>query len=235
MVTSGYERITAPDGGAFGAHRVLPERGHGPGVILLREAVASEDPPPEAERLAGHGFVVLVPEVFRRARHRLDSTGEPGPAENPPLARRHEVDGAVTDMAAALARLRAMPECTGRVGGVGFGLGGSLAYLLATSVRVEGRGPDAVVSYYGSAVPDLLDRVEGIECPVMFHVGDRDPFLSTESAAAVEAAVANRPEVTVHHYDAGHAFADADTSSHDPESAELAWGRTVTFLDDFLH
>ncbi|WP_019806866.1 dienelactone hydrolase family protein [Saccharomonospora halophila] len=236
MVTTGYESITVSPDVAWDAYRAAPDTGRGPGIVLLPEVTGLNDHMRAlADELAGHRYLVLVPDLFWRLRHRFEGTDSSGMAEGATLARRLDRNEAVTDLTATLAHLRAMPGCTGGVGVVGFCVGGTLAYLCGTSVRVDGRGPDAVVSYYGSGVPDLLDRADSLDCPAMFHVGDRDPYLPADGIAAVEAAVANRPDVAVHHYDAGHAFANPDApSSHDPEPADIAWGRTRTFLDDVV-
>ena len=59
------------------------------------------------------------------------------------------------DIQATHAHLLGMEECTGKVGVMGFCLGGGLAFLAATTSRVDGRGPDAAVPYYGSALNAL--------------------------------------------------------------------------------
>jgi carboxymethylenebutenolidase len=128
-----------------------------------------------------------------------------------------------------------MPECTGRVGAVGFCLGGTLTYVFAATARVDGRRPDAAVSYYGSGIHDMLGLADGIDCPITFHYGDRDPFIPQDQVAAVESALSGRPGVTFHHYDAGHAFSNWDAPSmYEKNSADLAWGRTIDFLTEHL-
>src|SRR5918996_182739 len=129
----------------------------------------------------------------------------------------------------------AMPECSGRVGGVGFCLGGTLAYLLAATARVDGRGPDAAVSYYGSGVNAMLDLAPRVGCPVLFHYGARDPYIPAEQIDEVERALAGRPDVALHRYDAGHAFSNWDAPSmYDEPAARIAWERTLTFFDERL-
>ena len=90
-----------------------------------------------------------------------------------------------------------MPGCDGRTGGVGFCLGGTLAYVFAATARVDGTGPDAVVSYYGSGINDMLGMADQIECPILFHYGERDPFIPAEQIDAVEQAMAGHADVTV--------------------------------------
>ncbi|MBK1785273.1 dienelactone hydrolase family protein [Prauserella cavernicola] len=237
MVATQIETITAHDGGTFDAFCALPESGRGPGIVLFQEVFGVNDNMRAlASRLAEHGYVALVPDMFWRLERGFQSKDESGIAEGMELAQRLDLDVAVHDMSATLAHLRALPACTGRTGGVGFCLGGTLAYLFATSVRPDGEGPDAVVSYYGSGVHGMLDKVGDIACPVMFHYGDDDPYISGEAIGAVEAAVSGRPEITVYHYAAGHAFSNFDAPSfHDPDAADLAWGRTLAFFDDTLN
>jgi carboxymethylenebutenolidase len=114
-------------------------------------------------------------------------------------------------------------------------LRGTLAYLFAATTRVEGRGPDAAVSYYGSGVHTMLNLMDQIECPLLFHYGARDPFIPGDQIDLVESAAAGRDRVTLQRYDAGHAFSNWDAPSmYDKEAADLAWERTVAFLDRHL-
>ncbi|MGH8908875.1 MAG: dienelactone hydrolase family protein [Egibacteraceae bacterium] len=122
-----------------------------------------------------------------------------------------------------------MPECAGRVGGVGFCLGGTLAYLFAATCRVGGRGPDAAVSYYGSGIHSLLQLADDIACPIMLHYANHDPYIPQEQIGAVEAAVSGRPGVAFHRYEAGHGFSNWDAPSrYDKAAADVAWERTLT-------
>jgi carboxymethylenebutenolidase len=76
-----------------------------------------------------------------------------------------------------------------------------------------------------------FDLAEKIECPMMFHYGNRDPFIPVEQIDAVEAALAGRDNVEFHRYDAGHAFSNWDAPSmYDERAAEQAWARTLDFF-----
>ncbi len=91
-----------------------------------------------------------------------------------------------------------------------------------------------MVAYYGSAIGDMLDRADAIECPMLFHYGDADPYIPAEQVAAVEAAMAGK-DATFLHYDAGHAFSNWDAPSlYDAAAADLAWPRTLAFLHEHL-
>ncbi|OZM81979.1 dienelactone hydrolase family protein [Pseudonocardia sp. MH-G8] len=235
MARTHYETITTPDGD-FDAFCALPETSPAPAVLVLQEAFGVNDNIRGlAEQLADAGYLALAPDVFWRIEPRFERKDESGLADG--MARIQQLDFGLVpaDLTATMAHARAMPECNGTVGGIGFCLGGALAYMLATSARVDGRGPDAVVSYYGSAVHGMLGSVDRIECPVLFHYGARDPWIPTEQIDDVERAVAGLPDVTLHRYDAGHAFSNWDAPSlYDEPAARTAWERTLRFLDEHL-
>ncbi len=235
-MTDRYERITAADGGEFDAFCAIPGSGSGPGVVLFQEIFGINDNMRGlAERLAGEGFVTLVPDMFWRLEPRFERKDESGLGDAFAMVQAFDWATAGPDMTATLAHLRAMPECNGRVAAVGFCFGGTLAYLFAATSRVDGRGPDTAVSYYGSGVHTMLNLMDQIECPVMFHYGSRDPFIPEDQIAAVEAAAAGREDMALHRYDAGHAFSNWDAPSmYDKEAADLAWERTLAFLGTHL-
>ena len=129
-----------------------------------------------------------------------------------------------------------MGECSGKVGAVGFCLGGALAFAAATLSRVDGRGPDAAVCYYGSGINDLLGHVDALEVPLPCSTtAATTRYIPTENIAEVERAVAGRPGVEFHRYDAGHAFSNWDAPSmYDEAAADAAWSRTLAFFDTHL-
>ena len=236
MISSYYEKITAADGGVFDAFCAVPDAQPAPGILVFQEVFGINDNIRGlAERLAAAGYLALVPDLFWRSERRFERKDESGLADGMARVQQLDFDLAVSDITATMTHLLAMPGCNGRVGGVGFCLGGTLAYQFAALSRVEGRGPDAVVSYYGSGIHASLALAERIECPVLFHYGDRDPYIPAEQIDAVERAVAGRPGVAVHRYDAGHAFSNWDAPSmYDEAAARVAWDRTIEFLDGHL-
>ena len=235
-VTTRYETIAADDGGEFVAYCAIPESGSGPGVLLFQEIFGINDNMRGlAEKLAAEGFVTLVPDMFWRIEPRFERKDESGLGDAFAMVQKFDFETAVADIHATHAHLLAMPECTGKVGVTGFCLGGGLAFAAATRSRVEGRGPDAAVSYYGSPVNDLLGFVDQLECPTMFHYGNDDAFIPEEKIAEVERAVAGKDHVVFHRYDAGHAFSNWDAPSmYRAEAAELAWSRTLEFFKAHL-
>lgn len=231
-----YEKITATDGGVFDAFCAVPDAPSAPGILLFQEIFGINDNIRGlAERLAAAGFLVLAPDMFWRIQPRFERKDESGLEDGMAMVGQLDFGLAAADMTATLAHLRALPGCNGKAGGVGFCLGGTLAYLFAANARVDGRGPDAVVSYYGSGIHSMLDMADRIECPILFHYGAQDPYIPTEQIDAIEQAVGSRDGVTLLRYDAGHAFSNWDAPSmYNAAAAELAWGRTLDFFGQHL-
>lgn len=235
-VSTRWESVPAHDGRTFDAYCAVPESGRGPGMLVFQEIFGvNENIRGLSERLAESGFVALAPDMFWRIEPRFERKDESGFADAMAMIGKFDQAACAKDIGSAFAHLLAMPECTGKAGGVGFCLGGTLAYVMAATARADGQGPDTAVSYYGSGIHDMLDLAANIECPIMFHYGDRDPFIPQEQVAAVESALGDRPDVIFHHYDAGHAFSNWDAPSmYDEKASNEAWTRTIDFLSSHL-
>ena len=222
------EKVSTPDG-AFDLTVWLPEAGHGPGILLIQEIFGvGEYIRAVAEDLAALGYVVAAPHLFWRLKPGHQAVhDEAGIAESLDLGSRFDTHRGVDDAVAALERLAALPEVQGGLGVVGFCLGGSIAYFLATRTQL-----DAVVSFYGSAVPDHTDVLAHISAPIQFHFGGNDPYIPRDQVALVEAAVRDTQNAEIHvEEDAGHAFHNRKAPMfHNPEPAARAWHRTEDFL-----
>ncbi len=231
-----YEKVTAIDGGSFDAFCAVPEGGSGPGILLFQEIFGINDNIRDlSSRLAGEGYVVLAPDMFWRIEPRFERKDESGIGEAFAIVQKFDFEQGVADIHATHAHLMGMSECTGKIGAVGFCLGGGLAFAAAALSRVDGRGIDAAVPYYGSPVNGLLEHADKVECPVLFHYGDEDAFIPMNLIEEVEAAFADRGDVEVLHYPAGHAFSNSDAPSmYNADAAAQAWERTVAFFDRTL-
>ena len=157
----------------------------------------------------------------------LPTTTTPASARSVELVVQLDGDKAVTDCLATLAHLRQLPEVTGPVGLLGFCLGGTVAVGCALA-----GDPDAVVSYYGSGVPDMVAQLGAITAPTLLHFGGADPYIAPEKIEAVVAAVPHHPAIELNvEAGAGHAFDNHEAPMfHDAEAAAHAWGLTRAFL-----
>jgi carboxymethylenebutenolidase len=229
MTTSREAQIAIP-AGTLAAHVAAPPSGRGPGLLLLHEIfgvnVYVRD---NARRLAELGYVVLAPDLFWRTQPGLElAHDDAGLQAGMAAMAQLDVDAAADDAVAALEVLRAMAEVPdGRVGVIGFCLGGTLAYEVA--VRGE---PDVAVVYYGSGVPGSLDAADDIRCPTIMHWGGADPFIPREQVDAVAAMAGGHALIECHvHEGAGHAFDNHRAPQfHNPDAAAAAWELTTAFL-----
>jgi carboxymethylenebutenolidase len=223
-------------GGSFDLPVWLPDGGSGPGLLLIQEIFGISDYIRDvAEDLAGLGYVVAAPDLFWRLEPGFQAGhDQDGLNKSLEVSSRFDAEQGVADAGAALDRLTALPEVEGGIGVIGFCLGGTIGYFLAAQA-----GPDkvdAVVSFYGSGVPDSLEALDQIVSPVMFHFGGSDPYIPRDQVARVEEAAAGKDNVEVHvEEDAGHAFHNRKSSMfHVPGAADRAWQRTEQFLQRHL-
>jgi len=228
MAESRVEQVSTPDG-SMDLPVWLPAAGTGPGVLVIQEIYGvSAYIRAVAEDLAALGYVVAAPDLFWRLQPGYQAAhDEAGLQASLAMGSRFDFEQGVADAAAAVAQLRGLPEVDGGTGVVGFCLGGSIAYFLAAQ-----GGLDAVLSFYGSAVPDSLGLLDQITAPVQFHFGGSDPYITRDQVARVEAAAAGRPNLELLiEEDAGHAFHNRKAPMfYNPEPAARAWQRAEDFL-----
>ena len=224
-VSAEVTTVAVPDGD-LPVHVWLPPSGSGPGLLVLQEIFGvSEYIRSRARDLADLGYVVLAPDLYWRAEGTVDESSEDFLQQGMALAAQLEWDRTVSDAVAALDALRARPEVTGGVGVVGFCFGGGVAFNVAAVADV-----DVLVSYYGSALPQLLPLAGRVSAPSLHHFGTADAYIPMETVEEIRAAVAG-PEAELHlHEGAGHAFDNPHPMFHHERASAAAWGLTTDFL-----
>src|SRR5215510_2957923 len=198
--------ITSFDGGKFDAYLALPPGKSGPGIVLLQEIFGvNREMRSIADWYAQRGFVVICPDLFWRQEPGIQLTDQTDAEWKRAFELYQGLDEvkAVEDAGATLAFLRSHPACNGKIGAVGFCLGGKLAYLLA--VRHD---PDCSVGYYGVGIENALDEATTLRSPLMLHVAGKDQFCPAAAQAQIRQTLAANPLVTLHDYaPQDHAFA----------------------------
>ena len=234
-------KITSLDNQQFDAYLALPPSGYGPGIVVLQEIFGVNAYMRQVcDWYAEHGFVAICPDLFWRQEPGIELTDQ-SEAEWQKAFQLYQgldVAKAVEDSAVSVAFLRTHPSCSGRVGAVGFCLGGNLAWLL--SVRFSGpphgqpaRGgsPDCAVGYYGVGIEKTLNEVSGLSSPLMLHIAGNDQFCPPEAQQQIHATLESNSLVTIHDYpDQDHAFGRPGGAHYDPAVAELANLRTLEFF-----
>lgn len=217
--------------GDFAGYLALPPSGRGPGLLLLQEIFGvNQHIRAVAEQYAMAGFVVLAPDMFWRLESRVElGYGEGDRQEAYRLLQAADLELLVVDSLAATGYLRQIDEVTGKVGALGFCLGGRLAYLAAATTQL-----DAASCYYGGGIHQHLERVAAISCPVQFHYGAADAAIPRTEVDLVRAAFAGR-DSEFHLYDgAGHGFNYWERDAYQARSACKALGSTLNFFADRL-
>ena len=235
--------IDASDGsGSFRAYLALPRSGKGPGIVVAQEIFGINPFIREvADRYAEEGYVVLAPDLFWRQQPGIDLGYTPDDWKKAfELYQGFDQDKGVKDIAATMAALRQRPEFVGKVGVIGFCLGGKLAYLAACRT-------DAAVSvgYYGVGIESDLDEFANIRGRLVLHIAAEDGFCPPEArdkilaaAAAANAASiagdaghAGHAGIETHVYPGvDHAFARTGGEHFDKPAAQMAQLRTIAAL-----
>jgi carboxymethylenebutenolidase len=224
--------LTAKDGGTFRAYLATPVSGKGPGIVLCQEIFGINAYVREvADEYAKDGYTVLAPDLFWRMEPNVDLGYSPQEWERAfDFMKRFDVDKGIEDIGVAAAALRTRPESTGKVGVLGFCLGGKLAYLTACRVKV-----DAAVCYYGVGIDQLLDESKNIKCPMVMHFADQDGFVPMDAIEKVKQHLASRPEIEIYVYHGvDHAFARTGGDHYDKSSAMTAHARSMALFKKAL-
>jgi carboxymethylenebutenolidase len=212
-------------GGGMTGYLAVPASGSGPGIVLLQEIFGVNSHMRDvADLYAEEGYVVLAPDLFHLMEQRVELGYEGADMEKAfGFYGRFDIEQAVRDMTASVATLRARPECTGKVGAIGFCLGGKLAWLAAAR-----SGVDAAVGYYVVGIEASLDELATIKCPVTLHFGEIDKFAPEAARNAIAAAVKGKNVEIFVYPGADHGFNCSERPAFDKAASLMAHSRSLT-------
>jgi carboxymethylenebutenolidase len=213
------------NGGTAEGYLATPASGKGPGVIVIQEWWGLNDNIKGiADRFAREGFLALAPDLYHGK-----ATAEPDEAGKMMMALK--MDEAAKDMAGAYDYVKKQPACTGKVGSIGFCLGGGLSLYISTL-----RPVDATVIYYG-ALPGVQPDLSKVAGPVLGHYAQNDGWASPEAAAALKKQLKELGKSVEFHQYAGteHAFFnDTRPEVHNAAASKQSWERTIAFYKKHL-
>lgn len=220
--------ISTPDGD-FSAYVARPQAAKAPAVVVIQEIFGVNQVMRDiTDGLATEGFLAICPDLFWRIEPGVDITDKSKAEWDKAFAlyNAFDVDQGVRDIQATIRTIRADAQCAGKVGAVGFCLGGLLAFLTATRTDA-----DAAVGYYGVGIEGRLAEAEKLTRPLMLHIAEEDGFVPKDAQAMILQALKAHPQVEIHTYPGrDHAFARQDGEHYDEADARLANGRTLTFF-----
>ena len=210
-----------------------------PGILLFSEIFQVTGPIRRtAAFLAGHGFVVAVPEIY----HEFEPAGkvlaydQPGATRGNELKTTTELAAYDADARAVLAHLAQHPQCTGKLGTIGICIGGHLAFRAAMNPSVL-----AGVCFYATDLhkhglgkgmkDDSLDRVGEIKGELLMIWGRQDPHVPLEGRLKIHAALgAAGVNFTWHEFNGAHAFMRDEGARYDPELALQCYQLALALL-----
>lgn len=223
--------VTGTDG-AFKAYVARPDGPPKAAVVAIQEIFGvNANMRGKADWLAREGFLAISPDLFWRLEPGVDLTDQSEAEWKKAFDLMNRFDAAkgVADIQATIAYARGLVG-GGKVGAIGYCLGGLLAYLTACHTDC-----DAAVGYYGVSIDQRLGDAAGIKTPLMLHIAEKDQFVQKPAQDAIRAGLGGNPHVTLHFYaDQDHAFTREGGAHYDAAAAQIADGRTIAFLKQAL-
>ena len=215
--------LTASDGHKFAAYRVDPTETPKGGIVVIQEIFGvNHHIRSVADRFAALGYVAIAPALFDRIEAGFECGYSPEEVQgamrfvaNPPM------QAWMLDVAAA----REAIADVGNIAVIGFCLGGTLSYGAAVNLP----GFSVAVGYYGGQIVRMADQSPKV--PTMLHFGELDAHIPMSD---VETIKSKQPSVEVYTYNAGHGFQCDERDSFAAEAAQIAWGRTLRFIDSHM-
>lgn len=211
------------------AYMARPEGdGPWPGLVILAEIYnANHWVRAVADGYAEQGFLCLAPDLYWRQDpgQYLDYTPE-GQQAGRALGQAMDLDAFTDDMADYARALADHPDGTGKVGTVGYCLGGKLVYLAVARDVV-----DVGVGYYAVQLDKFLDEAAQVTRPLMLHFAELDTRVPQETVSAVKKVLDGKPLVEIYDYlGADHGFNRFGYPPYHPQAAEQALDRSLAFL-----
>ncbi len=218
---------------SFNAYLAEPDEAPRGAIVVIQEIFGvNAGIRRKCDRWAELGYVAVAPDLFWRieANVELDPDIEEEFKQALELMGRFDQDQGIADIEAAIRAARARLREGGKVGCVGYCLGGRLAYMTAARTDV-----DASVGYYAVGLDGLLHEKNAIARPLMLHIAGEDGFVPAEIQRKVHEGLDGHPRVTLHDYPGeDHGFAAETGRRRSEDAARLADRRTEEFFAEHI-
>ncbi len=216
--------LTTTDKHQLGAYRADPQGKAKGGMVVVQEIFGvNHHIRAVCDHLAGLGYAAVAPAVFDRFARDFESGYTPDEiAHARSLLGNLNWEHMMADVTAAKEELKG----AGPVGVIGFCMGGTAAFLAACRIP----GLAASVAFYGGQIGKFAD--EKPKCPLQMHFGEKDESIPMNVVAEIKA---KQPQAETYVYpDAPHGFSCDERASYRKEASDLAWSRTVDFLNKHM-
>jgi len=227
--------IDAADGGSFSAYLATPELDAAPGIIVIQEIFGVNQVMRDlCDTFAAAGYIAACPDLFWRIEPGVQLTDQSQEEWDRAFELMNaflpDFEKGVGDIQAAINHLRGLDSCNGKVGAVGYCLGGSLAYAAACFTD-----SDVSVGYYPVQIEDSLGLATNISHPLILHIAEADGFCPPEAQTQIANALGSHDKVTLYNYPGvDHAFARIGGGNYNTQAATLADQRSRAFLSAAL-
>lgn len=224
-----FTPISTLEGDAqFDAYVAQPSGTPKAAIIVIQEVFGVNDGiRRKCDSWAQKGYLALAPDMFWRDTPHVELDADvPEQLERAiGYMQKMDQDQAIRDIEATIKAARAQMG-GGKVGLVGYCLGGRLAFMAAC--RTDG---DAFVSYYGVGIDNLLGEQHAIGKPVLLHIPTADGFMPADAQRKMHEGLKDNRHVTLHDYEGlDHGFAAEMGARRQEEGAQLADQRTAEFF-----
>lgn len=215
--------ITSADGHHLSAYRADPATAPNGVVVVIQEIFGVNTHIKKvADGFAAQGYTAIAPALFDRVRKDVAlGYDEGGVAEGLALMKQLDTAASLSDIQSTVDAVSGV----GKVAIIGYCWGGYLAYRAANQVN----GLSCAVGYYGGGIVDEWRGKRRI--PTLLHFGAQDELIPFER---VQQFRANRPDVSVFDYPAGHGFNCDERADFEADAARLALERTLGWISQFL-
>ena len=221
--------VTTPDG-SFDAYVAMPTTLPAPVVVVIQEIFGVNAVMRDiVDDYAKQGYIAVCPDLFWRIEPGIDITDKSEAEWKQAFGyyQSFNVDKGVEDISATMKAARSLEGANGKVGVVGFCLGGLLTFLSAT--RTDG---DAFAAYYGGGMNNYMNEADNIKNPLIVHLAGNDEFIPTEAQDVIKEALGDHDLTELHFYPGrDHAFARKGGAHYDKTDANTANARTAEFFE----
>ena len=228
-----YVKVPMRNGGEMGAYVAYPDTTPAGSVIAIMEIWGVNDTMRHhAKEYAEAGYICLVPDLFWRQEQGVElSDRNPADVEKAfDLYYGFDYDLGVEDMEDVEAYLKTLPESNGKVGAVGYCLGGKLCYMMCCRTEI-----DCAVAYYGTYIEHNIREVGNLHRPFMLHMAMKDRWVQAEVNELLLRKLSPNPLVEIHQYPgADHAFARHGGLTYSKPEADKALDLSIEFFNRHL-
>ena len=224
---------TLEGNGQFDAYVAQPQSTPRAAIIVVQEIFGvNEGIRRKCDHWTEQGYLAVAPDLFWRDTPHVELDADVPEQFQAAIGHMQKLDQdlAIYDIEAAIRFARTELGGSGKVGVVGYCLGGRLTFMAAC--RTDG---DAFVGYYGVGIDNLLGEQHAIGKPVMLHIPTADGFVPPEVQTKMHEGLKDNRHVVLHDYEGlDHGFAAEMGARRVEEAAQLADQRTADFFVDNL-